>query len=305
MFPIDGSSASKVGLAITQSFGLSGLIRNVIFARINLENYMTSVERVTEYLSSESEDEKGLTTKDWPQDGQIKFCDVSLKYHTNPTHVLKGINFDVQPREKIAIIGRTGAGKSSIISVLFRLYDVSGSVKINKQDIKALQLNYLRSNMSIIPQDPILITGTLRTNLDPDNEYTDESLWRALEVVRAKEMFHDINDMIEEGGTNYSIGQKQLICLARAFLKKHKIVILDEATANIDPLMDALIQSTIRKEFRDCTILTIIHHLDGIMSYDKVLILDKGRLIEFDTPSNLCKNKNSFFYSMARQAGII
>lgn len=298
-------TASKVGLAITQSFALSGTIRYMIFAAINLENHMTSVERVTDYLDIEQETDDGLIVKDWPRDGQIEFGNVYMKYCTNPTYVLKKVNFVVKPCEKVAIIGRTGAGKSSIISALFRLYDFTGSVIIGNRDIKTLKLNYLRSNLAIIPQDSVLITGTLRTNLDPDDEHTDDSLWRALSVINAKDYFDNLNETIREGGTNYSIGQKQLICLARALLTKRKIVILDEATANIDPQMDALIQTAISEEFNDCTVLTVIHNLDGVMNYDKVLVIDGGRLIEFDEPSNLIKNPNGYFWNMAKRSGVI
>lgn len=271
----------------------------------DLDTFMTSVERVVEYSKAEMEDDDGNKVKKWPSEGRIEYRDVNLKYSTNPDYILTNINFVIQPKEKVGIIGRTGAGKSSIISTLFRLYEVSGQIIIDNQDIKSLKLSFLRSQLSIIPQSPVLFTGTIRTNLDPNNEYSDESLWKALETVHIKDLIDDLDCKIEEGGCNYSIGQRQLFCLARAVLKKNKVLILDEATANVDPTTDALIQRTIREKFTNCTVLTIAHRLDTVMDSDKILVLDKGVLIEFDSPKNLLNNTNSRFYSMAKQAGLV
>lgn len=270
-----------------------------------IETFMTSVERVVEYSKTELEYDEGSKLKKWPTSGRIEFLDVNLKYATNPDYILKNINFVIEPKQKIGIIGRTGAGKSSIISTLFRLYKIGGQIVIDEQDIKNLKLSFLRSHISIIPQNPVLFTGTLRTNLDPNNEYSDESLWKALESAHIKDIVDDLESKIEEGGCNYSIGQRQLLCLARAALKKNKVLILDEATANVDPQTDSLIQTTIREKFSNCTILTIAHRLDTVMDSDKILVLDKGQLIEFDKPKNLLNNEKSRFYFMAKQAGLV
>lgn len=300
------SNASNVGLVITQALGLSGLVQWGIRVSAEIETFMTSVERVVEYSKVEMESEDGDNKlKKWPNEGRIEFSDVNLKYATNSDYILSDINFIVEPKQKIGIIGRTGAGKSSIISTLFRLYKIGGRIIIDGQDIKNLKFNYLRSRISIIPQNPVLFTGTLRSNLDPNNEYSDECLWKALESAHVKDIIDDIESKIDEGGCNYSIGQRQLLCLARAALKRNKILILDEATANVDPQTDSLIQKTIREKFANCTVLTIAHRLDTVMDSDKILVLDKGRLIEYDCPMNLLNNENSRFYFMAKQAGLI
>lgn len=278
----------------------------MIRSTAGIEESMTSVERVVEYSKAQAEDDKdGLMLENWPVNGKIEFRDVNLNYTSNPEPILQDLSFVIEPKEKIGIIGRTGAGKSSIISILFRLYEISGQIIIDNQDIKMLNLKYLRSNLSIIPQAPVLFTGTLRSNLDPNNEYSDEILWKSLKAVNIRNIINDLNTKIEEGGSNYSIGQKQLLCLARALLKKNKILILDEATANVDANTDALIQKTIAEHFTEFTVITIAHRLDTVMNYDKILVLDKGGLIEFDTTKNLLKNRHGRFYSMAKNAGLI
>lgn len=266
---------------------------------------MTCVERVIEYSSAESETAGGKEMNNWPKKGRVEFKDVILKYPINSHVILKNLNFVIEPKEKIGIIGRTGAGKSSIISILFRLYEVSGKIIIDDCDIKTLKLDYLRSRLSIIPQDPVLFNGTLRQNLDPNDEYSDEQIWKALESVKIRELVEDLNSKIEERGANYSIGQRQLICLGRALMRQNKILILDEATANVDPQTNSLIQKAIVEKFSNCTVLTIAHHLDTIINSDKILVLDSGSLIEFDSPKNLLNNENSRFYSMAKQAGLV
>lgn len=302
----EDSIASKVGLAITQSFNLSWLVQRVIRSTATMEQSMTSVERIVEYSKAQTEDDNdGLILDDWPKNGKIEFRNVNLKYASIPGAILNDLNFTIESKEKIGIIGRTGAGKSSIISILFRLYEINGQIIIDDQDINDLNVKYLRTNLSIIPQAPVLFTGTLRSNLDPNDEYTDEILWKALEAVNIRNIINDLNTKIEEGGSNYSIGQKQLLCLARALLKKNKILILDEATANVDTKTDALIQKTIAQQFTEFTIITIAHRLDTVMNYDKILVLDKGCLIEYDTTKNLLKDRNSRFYGMAKSAGLI
>lgn len=297
--------AGNVGLAITQALGLAGLLQWGIRQSTEIENCMTAVERTYEYSKTEPETDGGSTILDWPNRGKLEFRNVTLKYSSNPKSVLNNLNFVIEPNQKVGIIGRTGAGKSSIISTLFRLYEISGQIIIDEQDIKTINLKHLRSNLSIIPQDPILFNGTIRTNLDPNLQYSDEKIWQALETVQIKQLINDLNDTIEEGGSNFSIGQRQLICLARAILKQNKILILDEATANIDPKTDSLIQKTIREKFVNCTILTIAHRLDTILDSDKILVLDDGNVIEFDSARNLLQNKKSKFFNMAKQARLI
>lgn len=299
--------AGNVGLAITQALGLAGLLQWGIRQSAEIESCMTAVERTYEFSKTEPELECGSADLEWPKRGKVEFRNVTLTYKSNPLNkVLNDINFVIEPNQKVGIIGRTGAGKSSIISTLYRLYDMKGHIIIDDQDINKLNLKYLRNHLSIIPQDPILFNGTIRTNLDPYHQCSDEKIWHALETVHIKYLIKDLSVKIEEGGSNFSIGQRQLICLARAVLKQNKILILDEATANIDLKTDMLIQKTIRETFaKNCTILTIAHRLDTILDADKILVMDHGNVVEFDTTKNLLKNKESRFYNMAKQASLI
>jgi len=217
--------------------------------------------------------------------------------------VLKGISLQVNDGEKIGIVGRTGAGKTSLTLALFRLVEAAGGkIFISGMDISSLGLHDLRSRISIIPQDPVLFYGSLRMNLDPFEDCTDDELWDALESAHLKSFVASLDDglnhLCSEGGENISVGQRQLLCLARALLRKSKILVLDEATAAVDLETDALLQDTIRSRFKSCTILTIAHRLNTVLDYDKILVLDAGTVAEFDDPNNLLQNKNSILYSM-------
>lgn len=300
---VSDSTSGNVGIAITEAIGLTGLIQYGLRMSADLENAMTSIERVEDYSKINTERAEGIHLK--IPEGSVEFSKVNLKYSTNSDHILKDVDFTIRSKEKVGIIGRTGAGKSSVISTLFRLYDIDGQIKIDDVDIKTMKLNSLRTQLSIIPQNPVLFTGTLRSNLDPYRRHTDNVLWKALEEVYIKDIVKDLNDEIAEGGSNFSIGQRQLICLARAVLKNNKILVLDEATANVDPNTETLIQKTIKEKFADCTVFTIAHRLETIMNSDKILVLDKGKLIEFDSPSSLLNDEYSRFYLMSKQAGLI
>ncbi|XP_060519010.1 probable multidrug resistance-associated protein lethal(2)03659 isoform X2 [Cylas formicarius] len=302
----------NVGLAITQAIGLTGMFQWGMRQSAELENQMTSVERVVEYTDVEHEPDLESSPdrkppSSWPRDGRIEFKHVYLRYFPNDPPVLKNLNFTIQPKEKVGIVGRTGAGKSSLINAIFQLTETSGLILIDDVDIASIGLHDLRSKVSIIPQEPVLFSGTMRKNLDPFNEYTDEELWRALEAVELKEVVQDLmsglNSKMSEGGSNFSVGQRQLVCLARAILRNNKILVLDEATANVDPQTDALIQQTIRRKFNDCTVLTIAHRLHTVMDSDKVLVMDAGTMKEFDHPFNLLQNKNGVLYSMVQKTG--
>uniref|UniRef100_A0A6P7HIL0 Probable multidrug resistance-associated protein lethal(2)03659 n=1 Tax=Diabrotica virgifera virgifera TaxID=50390 RepID=A0A6P7HIL0_DIAVI len=207
---------------------------------------------------------------------------------------------------EVGVVGRTGAGKSSLIQALFRLAPIEGSIKIDDIDTKDISLNDLRLKISIIPQDPVLFSGTLKYNLDPFDEYSDEVLYKAIRDVELKDPANVINRLdnrVMDRGSNYSVGQRQLICLTRAILKNNKVLILDEATANVDPQTDAIIQKTIRRKFSDCTVITVAHRLNTIMDSDKVLVMDAGQISEFDHPHLLLQKKNGIFYSMVAETG--
>ena len=214
----------------------------------------------------------------------------------------------VNSEEKLGICGRTGAGKSSLTLALFRIIEpVGGSIKIDNKDIMTLGLHTLRSRISIIPQDPVLFTGTLRFNLDPTEIHGDGALWKSLELAHLKDhvtsnLSDGLNSQVTEGGSNFSVGQRQLICLARALLRKSKILILDEATAAVDQATDNLIQTTIRTEFANCTVLTIAHRLNTIMDSDRVAVFKDGQLEELDTPSHLLQLDGSSFKAMVNDS---
>ncbi|XP_017043983.2 probable multidrug resistance-associated protein lethal(2)03659 [Drosophila ficusphila] len=311
--PLD--NPGQIGLAITQAMSMTGTVQWGMRQSAELENSMTSVERVLEYKNLESEGEFDSPAdkkppKNWPQNGQILADDLSLRYNPDPKtdNVLKTLNFVIEPREKIGIVGRTGAGKSSLINALFRLSYNDGSMLMDNRDIAEIGLHDLRSKISIIPQEPVLFSGTMRYNLDPFEQYPDDKLWEALEEVHLKEEVSELpkglESMIAEGGANYSVGQRQLVCLARAILRENRILVMDEATANVDPQTDALIQSTIRKKFKDCTVLTIAHRLNTIIDSDKVMVLDAGNLVEFGSPYELLtQSRSRIFYSMVLQTG--
>ncbi|KAB0792826.1 hypothetical protein PPYR_14785 [Photinus pyralis] len=296
----------NLGIILTQSLGLTGILQFVVRQYAEMENAMTSVERVLEYgaLEQEKEDESITPPPNWPEHGEIVFDSISLRY-SREVLILNNINLLIKPREKIGIVGRTGAGKSSIINALFRLSEFSGSIAIDGIDTKTVPLSELRSKISIIPQQPTIFSGSVRNNLDPFREYSDDILWKTLENVELKDPVNDLpsglNSIVTEGGANFSIGQRQLVCLARAMLRKNKILVLDEATANVDPKTDLLIQRNVRENFSDCTVLTIAHKLDTVMDSDKILVIDDGKVVEFDHPHVLLQNSDGAFCGMVDQ----
>ncbi|KAF5294168.1 hypothetical protein FQR65_LT10879 [Abscondita terminalis] len=298
-------NVGNVGLAITQAYTLTGLLQWGIRELAELQNQMVSTERFLEYENVNEENKSGLVYTSWPDKGNILFKNVTLSYSCNGDKILKNINFEIKPQEKIGIVGRTGAGKTSLCSALFRLYYYEGSIFIDGVDIKKLSINYLRSKMSIIPQDPILLSGTIRSNLDPYANHSDEVLWNALNEVEIKNLVESLDHEIYEGNSEFSVGEKQLLCLARAVISKNNILLLDEATANIDSQTDALIQKVIKKNFERCTVITIAHKLENILHNDKILVLDAGTIVQFDSPKKLLENKDGLFYDMVKESGLI
>ncbi|PNF34547.1 hypothetical protein B7P43_G10751 [Cryptotermes secundus] len=306
-------SGGDVGLAVTQAIGLTGLIQKGIRQSAELENQMTAVERVLEYSKVEKEppleSHAEKKPKDhWPTRGEVVFDRVFLAYSKEGPSVLKNVNFVIRPAAKVGIVGRTGAGKSSLVTALFRLVELSGgSVRIDGIDIASIGLHDLRSKISIIPQEPVLFSGSLRENLDPFSEYSDAALWAALAEVELKQVVDELpaglSHKVSEGGSNFSVGQRQLLCLARAIIRNNKILVLDEATANVDPQTDELIQGTIRHNFADCTVLTVAHRLHTVMDSDHILVMDAGSVMECDHPYVLLKNRSSFLSKMVQQTG--
>ncbi|XP_060072940.1 ATP-binding cassette sub-family C member 4-like isoform X1 [Ylistrum balloti] len=304
--------AGKVGLSLTYAMTLMGMFQWAVRQSAEVENQMISVERVLDYshLDMEADLDSSKDRKpppEWPQNGEIKGENLCLQYSKSGPLVLKHLSFCIKGREKIGIVGRTGAGKSSLIAMMFRLTEPTGKVLLDGVNIQEIGLHDLRKHISIIPQDPVLFTGPLRKNLDPFGNHDDPHLWNALEEVQMKSAVEELPEGLEaevsEGGINFSVGQRQLICLARAILRKNRVLMIDEATANVDPRTDELIQQTIREKFRQCTVLTIAHRLNTIMDSDRVLVLDEGNIVEFNKPYVLLQDEDGHFYRMVQQTG--
>lgn len=310
----DTMDAGMVGLSVSYALQITQTLNWLVRMTSEVETNIVAVERIKEYGETKQEAAWDIPSqtlpKNWPEAGTVEFKDFQVRYREGLELVLKGISFTVTGGQKVGIVGRTGAGKSSLTLALFRIIESSGgSILIDGHDISKLGLHALRSRLTIIPQDPVLFSGTLRLNLDPFEHNSDEEVWTALEHAHLKSFVKGLNaglnHEITEGGENLSVGQRQLVCLARALLRKTKVLILDEATAAVDLETDDLIQNTIRTEFSDCTVLTIAHRLNTIMDSDKVIVLDKGQIAEFAAPSELLQNKKSAFYSMAKDAGLV
>lgn len=312
VFDIGSGQSGNVGLIILQCVNMIRMCQWGMRQTADMENHMTSVERIMEYMDLPTEpalhsEPQHKPPADWPQQGGIIFEGLNFKYSENAAFVLKDITLAFGAKEKIGIVGRTGAGKSSIIQAMFRLSELDGIIRIDGVDTNKLGLHDLRSKISIIPQDPILFSGTLRSNLDPFGERTDEEMWSALAQVELKPFVYGLvgglDCKMSDGGSNFSMGQRQLVCLARAILRNNRILILDEATANVDQETDRLIQNTIRDRFRDCTVLTIAHRLHTIMDYDRVLVVDAGYAVEFGHPHELLQRPEGFLRQLCEQTG--
>ncbi|KAA8588718.1 hypothetical protein FQN60_010063 [Etheostoma spectabile] len=297
------------GLAISYAVQLTGLLQFTMRLLTETEARFTSVERINHYIKSlESEaprqsPEADAPAPSWPQRGNITFQDVEMRYRDDLPLVLKNLSFTILPEESIGIVGRTGSGKSSLGVAMFRLVELTGgSIIIDGTNIAQIGLDDLRSKLAIIPQEPVLFIGTVRSNLDPWDQHSDSQIWEALEKTHIKEMIsqlpHSLHSEVTENGENFSVGERQLLCVARALLRNSKILILDEATAAIDNETDRLIQKTIRCAFGNCTTLIIAHRLNTVMSCSRVMVLDNGQILEFDSPAALLADENSRFRAL-------
>ncbi|KAL8222321.1 UNVERIFIED_CONTAM: ATP-binding cassette, sub-C (CFTR MRP), member 9 [Gekko kuhli] len=285
---------------------LNWVVRNLA----DLEVQMGAVKKVNSFLNMESENYEGTmdvsqVPKDWPQEGEIKIENLCVRYENNLKPVLKHVKAYIKPGQKVGICGRTGSGKSSLSLAFFRMVDIfDGKIVIDGIDISKLPLHMLRSRLSIILQDPILFSGSIRFNLDPECKCTDDTLWEALEIAQLKYMVKSLpgglDAVVTEGGENFSVGQRQLFCLARAFVRKSSILIMDEATASIDMATENILQKVVMTAFADRTVVIIAHRVHTILTADLVIVMKRGNILEYDTPENLLAQEDGIFASFVR-----
>ncbi|XP_065864880.1 putative ABC transporter C family member 15 [Euphorbia lathyris] len=304
---------SIAGLAVTYGINLNVLQASVIWNMCNAENKMISVERVLQYSNITSEAplviEESRPRNNWPEVGKICFQGLEIRYAEHLPSVLKNISCTFPGGKKVGVVGRTGSGKSTLIQAIFRIIEArEGSIAIDDVDISKIGLHDLRSRLSIIPQDPTMFEGTVRENLDPLEQYSDQEVWEALDkcqlgdLVRSKS--EKLDTTVVENGENWSVGQRQLFCLGRALLKKSSILVLDEATASVDSATDGVIQKIISKEFKDRTVVTIAHRIHTVIDSDLVLVLSDGRIAEYDTPTRLLEREDSFFSKLIKEYSV-
>ncbi|KAF8888647.1 P-loop containing nucleoside triphosphate hydrolase protein [Infundibulicybe gibba] len=317
-----GISASLAGFALAFASTINGDLLFMIRRFVSLEQSMVALERVKEYSELAREPPEFTEVKppaSWPHHGAIKCEDLVIRYSPELPDVLHGLNFEIQPGEKVGILGRTGSGKSTLALSFFRFVEATeGRISVDDIDIADIGLTDLRRKLTIIPQDPTIFSGSLRSTLDVFEEYRDAEIYEALRRVHLippegtaaeagdtvnANVFRDLDSPVSEGGDNFSIGEKQLLCMARAILRRSKVLIMDEATASVDYATDELISKTIRQEFAASTILTIAHRLRTVIDYDRVMLLDQGRIVELDRPAVLLSDTTSKFYALCQATG--
>ncbi|XP_073862472.1 ATP-binding cassette sub-family C member 9 isoform X5 [Macaca fascicularis] len=308
---ISGSSNSGlVGLGLLYALTITNYLNWVVRNLADLEVQMGAVKKVNSFLTMESENYEGTmdpsqVPEHWPQEGEIKIHDLCVRYENNLKPVLKHVKAYIKPGQKVGICGRTGSGKSSLSLAFFRMVDIfDGKIVIDGIDISKLPLHTLRSRLSIILQDPILFSGSIRFNLDPECKCTDDRLWEALEIAQLKNMVKSLpgglDAVVTEGGENFSVGQRQLFCLARAFVRKSSILIMDEATASIDMATENILQKVVMTAFADRTVVTIAHRVHTILTADLVIVMKRGNILEYDTPESLLAREDGVFASFVR-----
>lgn len=294
--------AGLAGVSLSYAFTVTQMLNWSVRMVSQLQTQMVSVERIQTYTDLPTEAAKidGMDVpQDWPSKGEIEFSSVMMRYRPGLPLVLNGLSFSVKGGEKLAVVGRTGAGKSSLAVALMRLVDIEGGkIMIDNIDTSSIGLYDLRSNISIIPQDPVLFTGTIRTNLDPFHRCDDATIWNGVRRAHLGSKVTSLDQPVSEGGGNFSVGERQLLCIARSLLNNAKVILMDEATASIDMQTDNLIQETIRKEFKQSTVLTIAHRINTVLDSDRIMVMDNGSVAELDTPKNLLKMKKGMFKSL-------
>ncbi|KAL2245236.1 UNVERIFIED_CONTAM: ABC transporter C family member 3 [Sesamum indicum] len=301
---------SVAGLAVTYGLNLNMLQAWVVWNLCFMENRIISVERILQYTSIPIEPplvvESNRPESHWPIHGEVNIQDLQVRYAPHMPFVLRGLTCTFFGGKKTGIVGRTGSGKSTLIQTLFRIVEPTvGQILIDGVNISSIGLHDLRSRLSIIPQDPTMFEGTVRSNLDPLEEYTDEQIWEALDKCQlgdeVRKKAGKLDSAVSENGENWSVGQRQLVCLGRVLLKKSKVLVLDEATASVDTATDNLIQQTLKQHFTDSTVITIAHRITSVLDSDMVLLLDNGRIKEYDSPDKLLEDKSSFFAKLVAE----
>uniref|UniRef100_A0A7S3PQB0 ABC transporter domain-containing protein n=1 Tax=Aplanochytrium stocchinoi TaxID=215587 RepID=A0A7S3PQB0_9STRA len=334
-------SPGLAGLSLTFAMSITNLLGHTVRTFAELEAGMNSVERVLHYtrnieqeapyeyypdgkVSAEKPNESfsicgSLLPKPWPSKGNIVMKNVQMRYRKDSPLVLKGVNINIEGGERIGIVGRTGGGKSSLFLSLLRLVELDydnyvleaqadePSIIIDGVNIRDVGLHTLRGSISIVPQNPVIFSGTVRSNLDPYNEHTDAEIWNSIKLCNLESAMHELDagldSTVAEGGENFSQGQRQLLSLSKALLNNCKILMLDEATSSVDMETDSIIQETIANAFKGCTILTIAHRLQTVLDSDRILVMEDGKAGEFDTPEELLKNEDGLMYQMVHAYG--
>jgi len=308
IFLVENINPSLMSLAIVLAMQLGGEAQWGLRCWIDTETQMCAVERLAHYTKGiPVESDKGERLPlGWLQRGELKFENIKLRYREGLPLVLKGLSFDIPSKSKVGVIGRTGAGKSTIMMLLYRIVDpCEGKFSIDGYDCSKIHLESLRKEISIIPQEPVMFSGTLRWNLDPFDEYTDDDIWKVLRDIQMEKHVRaigDLNIVVAEHGENFSCGQRQLFCIGRALLRSSSLVLLDEATAYVDTATDRTIQEVMNRMFENRTILVIAHRLDTVSDSDFILTLQDGRAKEFASPDELLKNPNSIYSQFTAEA---
>ncbi|KAL5795592.1 hypothetical protein ACOSQ2_000412 [Xanthoceras sorbifolium] len=303
MLPSSIIKPENVGLSLSYGLSLNGVLFWAIYMSCFVENRMVSVERIKQFTTIPSESawemKDCLPPPNWPAHGSVDLKDLQVRYRPNTPLVLKGLTLSIHGGEKIGVVGRTGSGKSTLIQVFFRLVEPSGGkIIVDGIDISMLGLHDLRTRFGIIPQEPVLFEGTVRSNIDPIGQYSDDEIWKSLERCQLKDSVASkpdkLDSLVVDNGDNWSVGQRQLLCLGRVMLKRSRLLFMDEATASVDSQTDAVIQRIIREDFAACTIISIAHRIPTVMDCDRVLVIDAGWAKEFDKPSRLLERPSLF-----------
>ena len=301
-----------IGLSLAYVIETTNVASYAVRKFSDVENFMTSFERVKVYTNLDAE--PGYKTEsmppiNWPRHGHVSFTNVSLRYYPGGPQVLKDLTFNIKGRQNLGIVGRTGDGKSSIVAALLRMPEAEGGIIIDDVSVNSVQLQESRRCISVLSQSPVLFSGSLKTNLDPLNKHSDNELWNVLKEVKLNRLVEDLEGQLDfkllERGENLSVGERQLICLARTLLQQSKIVILDEPTAHVDPNTERTIWATVKEKLKNSTIITITHRLNTVKDCDLILVLREGQVAEMDTFNALMRQQGGIFQSLAASQGLL